>query len=108
MATVQECHQFLVLQEEQNRIVFEPIKDRIISIVVNDFYGTRIQIPESNKFQGFTGFHDSYKHEMCKYLRDNLRIVSAGVSINKIGKFCRMNFFIEGTEYKISDIQYVL
>lgn len=108
MWVVTECHQVVSFEEEGSRLTLEPVKDRVVSLVFNEVFGTRIQIPESNKFKGYIGTNDQYKHELCKYLKDHLRIISAGGSTNRAGKFCRLNFVIETTEYRISDIQYVL
>jgi len=104
---VVDCHQFLSLENNDQRLVFNPIQERIVEVVLNDIYGTRILIPENSSFTPTPGTHDDYKHQACNYIRQNLRIISAGGSINKAGKFCRLNFVIEDSEYRISDIQYV-
>ncbi len=106
MWVVTDCHQFLSMEFENNRIVFYPVKERIVEVVLNDIYGTRIQIPKDIS-QDFSFRYDIYKQETCKYLQNNLRIISAGGATSKLGKFLRINFYIETTEYRISDIQYI-
>jgi len=102
-----DCHQFLSLESNGQRLVFHPIQDRVVEVVLNDVYGSRILIPENTTFTPTPGTHDHYKHQVCNYIRENLRVISANGSTNKAGKFCRLNFVIEDTEYRISDIQYV-
>lgn len=106
MWVVVDCHQFLSLEEDNNRIVFTPVKDGIVDVVLNELYGTRIQLTELIVPE--TETYDDYKHEVCKFIKDNLRIVTVGGAINKAGKFMRMHFHIGVFEYKVSDIQYIL
>jgi len=106
MWKVIDCHQFISLEEDNNRVVFTPVKDGIVDVVLNEAYGTRIQISELHV--PVTETFDEYKHEVCKYINQNLRIVTVGGATNKAGKFMRMHFFIGTTEYKVSDIQYIL
>ena len=103
-----DCHQFLSYENKVARVVFRPIKDDIIEVAVNDRYGTRIVLPVNNSFISTADTYDEYKHDMCVYLKDNLTIVTAEANSNRIGQFLRLLFKIEGTVYKISDIQYMV
>jgi len=106
MWEVIDCHQFISLEEDNNRVVFTPVKEGVVDVVLNEVYGTRIQLTELPV--PVTETFDEYRHEVCNFIKDNLRIVSVGGTINKAGKFMRMHFFIGSTEYKVSDIQYIL
>lgn len=104
-----ECHQFLAYQNDKHqRLVFSPIKNRVVEIVLDDTYGTRFLIPESNNFIQTTGTQDLFKHQMCIYLKDNLKVFSVNTNTNSLGKFCRFNFQLENTVYRIADLQYMI
>lgn len=102
-----DCHQFLTKEGFGNRMVFEPIEGRLINVVLNNLYGTRILIPEKNQLPRIEDIREIYKHKMCKYLDSNLTIISVSYNTNNLGKFCSMHFRIESVHYKISDVQYV-
>lgn len=105
---VTECHQILAYEYQKDRVVFDPVKDKVIDIVFNEIYGTRFEVSPLIVLHFPTSIrYPLYKNEMCLFLRESLQIISVSGNTNDLGKFFRISFKLKGVSYNISDTQYI-